>query len=131
MRLIGLVGLGRALGGIARLLLSGFVQQRTATTFPVGTLLVNVTGSLVLGFLIRYAIATPTISTDVRAMLTTGFCGGYTTFSTFSYETIALVEEGDYRRAGLYVVASVVTALIGVWVGIVAAREFIAWRERI
>jgi CrcB protein len=131
MRLIGLVGLGSALGGIARLLLSGFVQQRTATTFPVGTLLVNVTGSLVLGFLIRYAIATPTISTDVRAMLTTGFCGGYTTFSTFSYETIALVEEGDYRRAGLYVVASVVTALIGVWVGIVAAREFIAWRERI
>jgi len=131
MRLIGLVGLGSALGGVARLLLSGAVQQRAGTTFPVGTLLINVGGSLLLGFLIRYGIATPTISTDVRVMLTTGFCGGLTTFSAFSYEAIALVEEGDHRRAALYVVTSVVVSLLGVYAGIVGAREFIAWRGRI
>jgi CrcB protein len=131
LRLVGLIGVGSGLGGIARFLLSSLMQQRTGTTFPVGTLVVNVTGSLLLGFLLRYALATPSISTEVRALLTTGFLGGYTTFSTFSYETVALVEAGDYRRASLYVVLSVLGALAGVWAGIIGARELIAWRGRI
>ncbi|HEX9562400.1 MAG TPA: fluoride efflux transporter CrcB [Gemmatimonadaceae bacterium] len=131
MRLIGYIGFGSALGGIARFLLSGAIQQRAGTPFPIGTLLINLTGSLLLGFLLRYAISTPDIGPDVRTMLTTGFCGGYTTFSTFSYETAALIEDGDYRRAVLYILVSVVLALAGTFGGFAAAREVLAWRGRL
>ena len=77
----------------------------------MGTLLVNITGSLILGFIMRYALGSTSVSAETRALLTAGFCGGYTTFSTFSYETIALMEDGDYRRAAIYVVASVVVSV--------------------
>ena len=114
------VALGSAAGGVARVVLGNAVQARAGGAFPMGTFVVNVTGSLVLGFLMRYTLATPSVSPEMRAMLTTGFCGGYTTFSTFSYETLALMEAGDYRRASLYallsVVLAVVATLMGVWI---------------
>lgn len=131
LRLVAYVGIGSAIGGVARLLLSGAIQQRVSTGFPVGTMIVNVTGSIALGFLLRYALDTPAVSAEVRAMLTTGFCGGYTTFSTYSYETAALIEDGDYRRAALYVIASVVLALAGTFVGFGAARTLIDFRGRV
>ena len=70
------------------------------------------------------------VSAETRALLTTGFCGGYTTFSTFSYETIALMEDGDYRRAAMYVVASVVVSLAATFLGIVAANAVLGARVR-
>jgi CrcB protein len=70
------------------------------------------------------------MSAEIRAMLTTGFCGGYTTFSTFSYETATLLEDGDYRRATLYILTSVIVALAGMFLGFALARELIAWRAR-
>jgi len=130
VRLIAFVGLGSALGGIARYLLSAAIQHRTSSAFPSGTLVINITGSLLLGFLVRYALATPSISTEVRALLTTGFCGGYTTFSTYSFETATLLEDGDYRRAALYAAASVALALAGTFAGFSAARELLALRGR-
>ena len=96
---------------------------------PVGTLLVNLTGCLLLGFLIRYALATPAISPEIRALLTTGLCGGYTTFSTFGYETVALLEDGDWRRAGLYVAISLAGSLAGVMIGMAAARQVLDIRQ--
>ena len=128
MRLVAFVGLGSALGGIARYLVSAFIQHRSGSEFPLGTLVVNLTGSLLMGFLVRWALATPEITADARALLTTGFCGGYTTFSTYSFETMALVEDGDYRRAALYAIASVVLALLGTTVGFSAARQLVAMR---
>jgi CrcB protein len=116
------VALGAGVGGVSRYLLASAIQQRAGTTFPWGTLVVNVSGSLLLGFLLRYALATPSFSAEMRALLTTGFCGGYTTFSTYSYETAALLEDGQYSRAGLYAAASVLLAL---------AREAILLRERL
>ena len=98
------------------------------TTFPVGTLLINVSGSLLLGVFVRYAMDTPTISPDLRAFLTIGLCGGYSTFSTFSYETITLLEDGEWSRAGFYVVASVVLALLGILLGFWFARQAISWK---
>jgi fluoride exporter len=89
---------------------------------------VNITGSLILGFVLRYALASPSVSAEMRALLTTGFCGGYTTFSTFSYETIKLIEDGDYRQAGGYVLASVVLSLIATFVGILLAGQLVARR---
>jgi CrcB protein len=122
------VALGSAVGGVARFLLSSVVQGRANSAMPVGTLVVNISGSLLLGFIWRYALGAPSVSPEIRTLLTAGFCGGYTTFSTFSYETVALIEDGDYRRAGLYVALSVGLSLIGTLVGIVLARELLAAR---
>ena len=105
-------------------------QQRVGPNFPVGTLIVNITGSFLLGLMLRYALATDVVSPEVRALLTTGFCGGYTTFSTFTYDTVLLVEEGGHARAGLYILLSVALSLLGAWLGIAVARELIAMRAR-
>jgi CrcB protein len=122
------VALGSAAGGVARFGLSALVQQRVGPTFPVGTLIVNVSGSLLLGFLWRYALGTDAISPEVRAMLTTGFCGGYTTFSTFTYETMVLFEDGQSVRAGVYVISSVLLSLAAVWLGASWARTVLGTR---
>ena len=124
------VALGSAVGGVARFGLAALVQQRVGPNFPVGTLVVNVTGSLLLGFLWRYALGTDVVSPEIRALLTTGFCGGYTTFSTFTYETMVLIEDGEATRAGLYILLSVVLSLVGAWLGISAARSLIAMRAQ-
>jgi fluoride exporter len=122
------VAIGSALGGVARYLLGGLVQRMIETTFPVGTLLINVSGSLLLGAITGYAIETPTLSPDLRAFLTIGLCGGYTTFSTFSYETVSLLNDGEWTRAGFYVVASVALALISTLLGFALARQAVSWR---
>lgn len=129
MNLVWYVALGSAVGGASRFALSTFLQQRAATAFPIGTLVVNVTGSLLLGFILRYALGSPSISAETRALLTVGFCGGYTTFSTFSYETLKLVEDGDYRRAALYAALSVVLALAATFIGMMAAGELLEARR--
>lgn len=121
-RLIGYVAVGSAVGGVFRLLMTAFVQQRIATTFPLGTLLVNITGSFALGFIIKYALATPAVSPELRALLTTGFCGGFTTFSAYSFETAALIEEGQYSRASVYIAASVLLSLLATFAGFAAAQ---------
>lgn len=121
------VAVGSAVGGASRYALALAVQQRAGLGFPWGTLLVNVTGSLLLGFLFHWAVSTQA-SPELRALLTTGFCGGYTTFSTFSLETIRMMEEGEYRRATLYVVVSVVVSLAATLAGIAAARELVIAR---
>jgi CrcB protein len=123
------VALGSAIGGVSRYLLGGLVQRMLDTTFPAGTLLVNVTGSFLLGAIIRYALETPSLTPEVRAFLTIGVCGGYTTFSTFSYETMALLEDGEWARAGVYITASVILSLIATFTGFALARQVIVWRE--
>jgi CrcB protein len=125
------VAVGSAIGGVSRYLLGGLIQRLLDTTFPAGTLLINISGSFLLGAILRYAIDTPTLSPEIRALLTIGFCGGYTTFSTFSYETVALLEDGQWTRAGLYVGASVLLSLVGVFLGFALAREVIVLRERL
>ena len=123
------VALGSAVGGVARLGLASLVQQRVGPNFPVGTLVVNVSGSFLLGLLLRYALGTQAISPEVRALLTTGFCGGYTTFSTFTYDTMLLLEDGQTSRAGLYVLLSVAVSLAGAWLGILGGRALLAMRS--
>jgi len=129
MNLVWYVAVGSAVGGAARFALSSVIQQR-AGAFPLGTLVVNITGSLILGFLMRYALGSTSVSAETRALLTTGFCGGYTTFSTFSYETISLVQDGDYGRAATYAVVSVVASLVATFLGIAAASELLSARVR-
>jgi len=123
------VGIGGALGSMSRFGLTYMIQSRQLSPFPVATLLINVTGSLLLGFIMRYATDSTALSAEVRLLLTSGFCGGYTTFSTFSYETAKLYEDGDYRRAALYAALSVVLSLAGTFAGFSLARGALAARR--
>jgi fluoride exporter len=125
------VAIGSALGGVSRYLLGGLAQRVLDTTFPAGTLLINISGSLLLGAILRYAVETPTVTPEVRALLTVGFCGGYTTFSTFSYETVSLLRDGEWTRAGVYVAASVLLSVLGTLLGFALAREVIAFRQQL
>ena len=124
------VAIGSALGGVSRYLLGGAVQRLLDMSFPVGTLFVNISGSFLLGALLRYALETPGLTPEIRSLLTIGFCGGYTTFSTFSYETVALLKDGEWARAGFYAAASVLLSVAATFVGLAIAREAVLWRTR-
>ncbi|HEV2179737.1 MAG TPA: fluoride efflux transporter CrcB [Gemmatimonadaceae bacterium] len=125
------VAIGGAVGSASRFLLGATVQRWSGVPFPIGTLVVNVTGCFLFAFLMRYALATSLFTPDVRALVTTGFCAGYTTFSTFSYESIALLDSGEYWRAGLYVFLSVALSLLGTIAGLAAARHVLTLGERV
>jgi fluoride exporter len=125
------IAVGSAIGGVSRYLIGGLVQRLTGGTFPAGTLLINITGSFLLGAILRYGVDTPTLTPELRALLTVGVCGGYTTFSTFSYETVAMIEDGEWPRAGLYVALSVGLSLVATLLGFLAARELITVRGRV
>jgi CrcB protein len=123
------IAFGSALGGVARYLLGGWIQSRAGPAFPVGTLVINVTGSFLLGLLYRYATDSAAITPELRAMLTIGICGGYTTFSTFSYETVRLLDDGEFARAGAYIALSVAISIVATFLGIAAGRELVALRR--
>jgi CrcB protein len=127
--MIWLVALGGALGSVGRFLLGPALQRALNATFPIGTLIINVIGSLVLGFVMRLAAEGVSITPEARAFVAVGFCGGFTTFSTFSYEALRLLEDGEGGRAAMYVVASVLLSLAAAYLGIVSARELVALRR--
>ena len=111
------IALGGVAGTLSRYGLEGWIQGRTASGFPLGTLAVNLSGSLLLGFILRLATGATLITPDVRAGLTIGFCGAFTTMSTFSYESVALLNEGDYLRAALYMGATILGCIVAVMLG--------------
>jgi CrcB protein len=117
--MLAVIALGGAVGSVTRYLLGGLVQRTAGLAFPLGTLAVNVAGSFVAGFLLRYFMGVQA-QPMLRAALVVGFCGGFTTFSAFSTETLGLVEGGEYSRAAIYVVASVLLSLTAVFAGFAA-----------
>jgi CrcB protein len=120
------VAVGGLIGTVSRYLLAGWVQGRFGNTgFPSGTLAVNILGSLLLGFLLRYALGTTVVSPELRAGLTIGFCGAFTTMSTFSYETLTLLEGGDYSRAALYMTGSMFGCVLAVLAGTTLASKLL------
>ncbi len=123
------IALGSAVGGVFRYLLGGLVGRAAGPAFPYGTLLVNVTGCFLIGLISRYAAESAAFSPEVRALLAIGFCGGYTTFSTFSYETIKLLEDGQVARAGSYIALSVVLSLAATLAGVLLGREMLLVRR--
>ena len=114
------IALGGATGAVLRHAV-GLWVQRGIPDFPWGTFVINVTGSFALGFLAK-ATGAPDGNAALRAGLTIGLCGGYTTFSTFSFDTVALLESGGGRLAALNVVASVTLALLATFAGIGLGR---------
>jgi len=110
------VALGGALGALARYGLSGWVYDRLGESFPWGTLVVNVLGCLLLGAAVRW-LQVSASPPAFRPFLTIGLLGAFTTFSTFSYETVALVQDGQWARAGLYVSGSMAFGLAAMVLG--------------
>ena len=119
------IALGGLVGTVARYALQGWVQERAAGTFPLGTMVVNLLGSLALGFLLRYATGSTVISPELRAGLAIGFCGAFTTMSTFGYETLALLQDGQVWRAGLYMGGTVLGCLAAIIVGTLLANRLL------
>ena len=118
--------LGGGLGSIARFAGSGYVARRFGETFPWGTLLVNVTGSFSIGF---FATLTDTegrwlVAPSARQFVMIGVCGGYTTFSSFSLQTLSLARDGEWFKAGANAVLSFALCLIAVWLGHLLAANF-------
>ena len=116
--MIAYITLGGILGTLARYFIQAWVQHRSnVVTFPLGTLSINLAGSFILGLVIRLATDSTMISPDLRAGLSIGFCGAFTTMSAFSYESMKLIADGDYWFAGIYVGGSVIGCLAAVIAG--------------
>ncbi|HEX4342422.1 MAG TPA: fluoride efflux transporter CrcB [Verrucomicrobiae bacterium] len=119
------VALGGALGSVTRFWLNGLISAGFGETFPIGTLIINVTGSFAIGF---FSTLTGTdgrwlVPITARQFVMVGICGGYTTFSSFSLQTLTLAQDGQWFRAGVNIVGSVVFCLVAVWLGHVLAAH--------
>lgn len=117
------VAVGGALGAMLRYYLGGSLLARAATPFPTATFVINITGSFIIGFFLTLATERLPLSPHLRLAVAVGFVGAYTTFSTFEYETIRLIEEGHFITALLNVVLSVAVGFVAVWGGIALARK--------
>ena len=117
-----LIGLGAFLGANARYMMQNWAAARWGTSFPLGTLLVNVIGSFILGFFLTAATQRAAISTNWRLFIAVGLLGGYTTFSSFTYETLALLQGDRWLAPMLYLGGNVVVGLLAAFAGILLAR---------
>jgi CrcB protein len=123
MMLYLLVALGGAIGSVARFALSGFVANQFGATFPWGTFIINVSGSFIIGFYSTLTGAEGRIfaSSNSRQFFMTGVCGGYTTFSSFSLQTLSLARDDEWLQAGGNAIGTLVACLVAVWLGHLAA----------
>jgi fluoride exporter len=119
-----LIALFGAIGTLARYALQGVVQIKMGTVFPYGTLLINLTGCFFLGLIGQLTLNRMIISPEWRVAIAVGFFGGYTTFSSFGWETAKMLEAGEWLRAGTYVASSVVLGLFLSVAGINVANRF-------
>ena len=116
------VGVGGFLGANARYLVAGWAARRFGTVFPYGTFIINITGSFILGFFLAFIEERPWVHPTARLLFAIGFVGAYTTFSTFSFESMALIERGQPLMAGINMVGSVAAGLLAVFIGLVLGR---------
>jgi len=121
MKVIFAIGAGSFIGGISRYLLSLFIQNRFFTTYPFGTLSVNIIGCFLIGIVFGFSDR-GNMSQEWRLFLATGVLGGFTTFSAFSNETVGMMREGQFWYASSYVIASVVLGLIATFIGIMITK---------
>ena len=117
-----LVGIGGFIGSVARYWISGLVQGATGPSFPFGTLAVNVLGGFLAGLVIALSLERGLIAPHLRLLLAVGICGGFTTMSTFSYETVELLREGELLAGFWNVAATVTVCCVAVWLGSLMGR---------
>lgn len=117
-----LVGLGGGIGSIFRYLVSWWSLRRFEMDFPLATFIVNVTGCLLIGLLIGFSVRFNWLDQHLKLLLITGFCGGYTTFSTFSLENWSLFENGAYTHLVLNILGSIILGILAVWLGLYISK---------
>ena len=117
-----MVGVGGALGSILRFWLGSYIGNRMGTRFPYETFVINVTGSFLMGFVFALLTAKTDWSPNWRYLVPIGFIGGYTTFSSFEYETLRTIQDGQIGLGILYVGLSLMLGLFAVWGGVMAGR---------
>jgi len=122
MLMAAMLGIAGAAGTLARYGLDGLISRRLPGAFPVGTFVVNVTGALLLGFAFTLMTERFMVSPPLRSVITIGFLGAYTTFSTLSFETVRLIEDGAYLIAAANALGGLGAGLVAVYVGIVLGR---------
>jgi CrcB protein len=122
MNLLILIGAAGALGSLSRYALSGAVYAAMGNGFAYGTLVVNVLGSFLLGLLMQLGLSTDLIPPHLRTAVAIGFIGAFTTFSTFTYETVQFMQDGAWGAAALNIVTSLVLGIAGVFAGIFVGR---------
>lgn len=116
------VGVGGFVGSIARFWLATYVGQRMGTRFPYGTFLINVSGSFLIGFVMTILTERTHLSPTYRYLIPIGFIGGYTTFSTFEYETLRTIQDGQFTIGLLNIVLSVLVGFLMVWTGAMVGK---------
>ena len=117
------IATGGALGAVMRYLVSTGIHSVLGRGFPYGTLTVNVLGSFLMGFLFIYLIERSSLGPEWRALILIGFLGAFTTFSTFSIETLNLIESGAMARAMANILVSVITCILATWLGVILGRQ--------
>lgn len=122
LKAIVLVGIGGGMGSVLRYMTSSFMTKYFPSSFPWGTLSVNVLGCLLMGVLLSLGERQSWMNNDLRLLWLTGFCGGYTTFSSFASENIQLWQSGQILTVIAYTIASVLLGLVAVWLGLVMVK---------
>ncbi|MCF6266305.1 MAG: fluoride efflux transporter CrcB [Desulfuromusa sp.] len=117
------IGIFGGFGCVVRYLASGWTYQLVGRNLPYGTLFVNIVGSFLLALLMVFGLRSTLLSSEIRIGLSVGFMGGFTTFSTFSYETLRLLEDGSFWQAGLNIVLNIVLCLFFALLGALVARQ--------
>jgi len=117
IRILLLIGSGSFLGGISRYLTSRFIQQQVLSVFPFGTFVVNILGCFLIGLFYGISQRFVDFNPEARMFLTVGFCGGFTTFSTFSNESLAMMHDGNILYVALYAGGSVVLGILATYIG--------------
>ncbi len=123
--MIGVIAIviGGALGSLCRYFMSMNIYLLLGKSFPYGTLAVNILGSIIIGSVYILAMEKITISEELRAGITVGFLGAFTTFSAFSIETMNLIESGEITKAGLNIILSAILCIVGCWLGMSITRQ--------
>jgi fluoride exporter len=119
------VGIGGFVGSIARFWLAVYVGQRMGTRFPYGTFLINVSGSFLIGLVMTILTEKTHLSPTYRYLIPIGFIGGYTTFSTFEYETLRAIQDGQFTIGLLNIVLSVLVGFLMVWTGAMVGKAIV------
>jgi CrcB protein len=117
-----MIGIGGVLGANVRYLVASWASQRLGADFPYGTFIINISGSLLLGFFMAFLEDRAFIHANYRLFFATGFCGAYTTFSTLTYESLRLFQDGSYLFGCLNIIGSMVVGMLGVFLGFVIGR---------
>jgi len=120
-----MVGIGGCLGSILRFWLGSYIGGKLGTRFPYGTLVINVSGSFLLGIVFALLTARASWSPNWRYLLLIGFIGGYTTFSSFEFETLRMIQDGQTGLGLLYVATSVAIGFVAVWGGMIAGKAIV------